>query len=406
MAVNWQKAFVRLFHIINKEKYYKGSEFINIARQVDDTLPSYNHYIDQRRSEEKSTTREDFFWDIIRDMDEAQKHEFFRLIIEELEPYNLPSLLKLKELLGEVQASKPVIQKVAVPTATLPNEVYFDILDTTYNYLSGLEKKPSLYRGKDEEDLRDLTLSFLETRYERTTATGETFNKGGKTDILIRNDRGENLFIAECKVWHGAKEFSQAINQLFDNYVTWRDTKVALILFVRNKNFSQVLERIKVVTKEHPYFISEVGARGESSFSYRFRHPEDSQRVINFEIMAFACPDLEVIKQDLARNKDKNGTIMLTGFYDEGGFQIGISTYQGEILEVRIGNNDDNRRITIYTPEGKSIGGIFNPYGPDFDYEQFSEALREFIGSRIFNVIANDIEEPLDNRTWFSIQVV
>ena len=50
------------------------------------------------------------------------------------------------------------------------------------------------------------------------------FNNLGHTDIIVREDNA-NLFIAECKIWHGQKQFTDAIDQLF-GYVTWRDTEV------------------------------------------------------------------------------------------------------------------------------------------------------------------------------------
>lgn len=171
---------------------------------------------------------------------------------------------------------------------TMSREMYDDVLKVIYDSGKNMEKKPALYQGKDEEGLRDQFLFVLETRYEGTTATGETFNRSGKTDIILKyaND-GSNLFVAECKFWHGVSEFSKAISQLFDRYLTWRDSKVAVIMFVTNKDFSSVIEGIKSETVKHPYFIKEAGERGESSFSYIFRLPQDEKKPVNLEVMAF-----------------------------------------------------------------------------------------------------------------------
>jgi hypothetical protein len=49
----------------------------------------------------------------------------------------------------------------------------------------------------------------------RKQAGGELFNGDGKTDILVRVD-GRNVFIAECKIWNGPKNFNDAIDQLSD----------------------------------------------------------------------------------------------------------------------------------------------------------------------------------------------
>lgn len=171
---------------------------------------------------------------------------------------------------------------------SMDSETYRDVLNIIYQTGKNMEKKPSLYKDKDEEALRDQILLFLETRYENVTATGETFNRGGKTDILLKYATdGSNLFIAECKFWHGKEELFNAISQLFDRYLTWRDSKVALIFFVKNKNFSNVIDICKTEIKNHEYYLKELGKSGESSFSYVFHLPNDEDREVYLEVMLF-----------------------------------------------------------------------------------------------------------------------
>jgi hypothetical protein len=193
----------------------------------------------------------------------------------------------------------PTIQKKVIPQPTVKNkefssepmmsqEMYNDLLKVVYESGKSMEKKPALYQDKDEEGLRDQFLFVLETRYEETTATGETFNRGGKTDIILKYSKdGSNLFVAECKFWHGASEFLKAISQLFDRYLTWRDSKAALLIFVKNKDFSNVLTTVKDEVKKHPYYKRDKGVRGETSFSYLFRLPQDENKDVYFEIMVF-----------------------------------------------------------------------------------------------------------------------
>ena len=57
------------------------------------------------------------------------------------------------------------------------------------------------------------------------------FNFQGKTDILIRFEE-RDILVAECKFWK-AKAFLETIDQLL-SYLSWRDTKAALIIFNRN----------------------------------------------------------------------------------------------------------------------------------------------------------------------------
>lgn len=171
---------------------------------------------------------------------------------------------------------------------SMSNDMYKDVLKVIYDSGKNMEKKPSLYISKDEEGLRDQFLFVLETRYEGTTATGETFNRAGKTDILLKYaEDGSNLFVAECKFWHGISEFQEAIYQLFERYLTWRDSKTALIIFVTNKDFSNVISKIQKDIIANKYFVKSNGQRGETSYSYIFKLPQDDKKPVYLEVMLF-----------------------------------------------------------------------------------------------------------------------
>ena len=287
MEINWVRANNRLWKIINGPVYMSGSEFLNYAREIDDSIPSYNEFIEERRNKDLNTSRKDFFWDVIKAMTEDEKLEFFNAMIEELEPKKPEGLESLKALFDGQEA---VIKKKEVPSPKFPNEVYQDVLSTLFDCYRNAEQKPSIYKDKGEEDLRDYGLSFLESRYENATAAGEAFNKEGKTDIILKGANGENLFVAECKIWHGKDQFHGAIEQLF-GYLTWRDTKAALIFFVRNKKFSEVLEKIKQEATQSEYCIEFVSDTHETSLAFKFRHRDDTDREVQIEFMAFAFPE-------------------------------------------------------------------------------------------------------------------
>jgi hypothetical protein len=63
-----------------------------------------------------------------------------------------------------------------------------------------------------------------------------------KVQPVVRNVDGDpvgsvaagELEVAERKFWQGAKGVTDAIDQLF-GYASWRDTKLALIMFVRER---------------------------------------------------------------------------------------------------------------------------------------------------------------------------
>ena len=173
------------------------------------------------------------------------------------------------------------------PEPILRADDYEHILSVMTNMAFVMERSPSAFTGLDEEALRSHFLVQLNGQYEGQ-ATGETFNYEGKTDILIRAE-GKNIFIAECKYWSGAKKFGETIDQLL-GYVSWRDTKTAIVIFSRNKNFSQVIETIPGAVKTHPNFKRAVDDNGEGRSRYVLAHRDDNNREMIVTVLAFDVP--------------------------------------------------------------------------------------------------------------------
>jgi hypothetical protein len=172
------------------------------------------------------------------------------------------------------------------PEPALDDSVYQEILKVIHDLGVEMERHPSLYKDKGEEALRDCFLMFLAPHFDSTT--GETFNKKGKTDILIRHDKS-NLFVAECKFWEGQKLFHKTIDQLL-SYLTWRDSKAALIIFVNNKELSPVLKTIEDETPHHPCFVKSKGKVKEGWFSYELHLPGDQNRHVQVAALVFHFP--------------------------------------------------------------------------------------------------------------------
>ena len=173
------------------------------------------------------------------------------------------------------------------PEPALGEADYEHILEVIENMAQVMERSPSAFSTMDEESLRSHFLVQLNGHYEGQ-ATGETFNYEGKTDILIRSE-GKNIFIAECKYWAGPQKLTEAINQLL-GYSSWRDTKVAVIVFNRNKGFTKVLEAIQSTTKAHPNCKRELNKRSETSFRFILSHRDDTNRELTLTILAFDIP--------------------------------------------------------------------------------------------------------------------
>lgn len=123
------------------------------------------------------------------------------------------------------------------PEPVLDEKEYQHILEIIRSMSLVIERNPASFASLDEESIRDHFLLQLNGHYEGG-GTGETFNASGKTDILIREDN-KNVFIAECKFWRGQKLFVEAVAQLL-GYLTWRDSKCALMIFNRTKDSNAV----------------------------------------------------------------------------------------------------------------------------------------------------------------------
>jgi hypothetical protein len=176
------------------------------------------------------------------------------------------------------------------PEPALEDETYSQILNIMENMAHVMERSPSAFADMGEESLRQHFLVQLNGQFEGA-ATGETFNFQGKTDILIRvEDR--NIFIAECKFWGGEKAFLETIDQLL-GYLSWRDTKTAVIIFNRNRDFGSVVKTILSATEKHPHKKRGPTKEGETRFKYVFGNPKDANRELFLTVLAFDIPKPE-----------------------------------------------------------------------------------------------------------------
>lgn len=160
---------------------------------------------------------------------------------------------------------------------TLVGEFWAHIVGLITSMARGMERSPGNYASRQEEQLRDALLVLLNTHYGGQ-ATGETFNASGKTDILVRvQDR--NVFVGECKVWSGPAAFAgadrperSALDQLLA-YTTWRDAKLALVMFVHTKDMDRVLKGAREALGSHSGFVAWGVGADEGELRCRVRMP-------------------------------------------------------------------------------------------------------------------------------------
>lgn len=169
----------------------------------------------------------------------------------------------------------------------LDERVFEHILGVIRMQARQMEQSPGTYDQMGEEDRRQTIVAMLNTHYDGR-AHAEAFNVSGKTDILIRHD-GRNLFICECKFWEGAEGFSRAIDQLF-GYTGWRDTKLAIVMFVREKGLTAILEKGQAALESHPQFVGWKEAASETELRAVMHWPGDEGRQADLNVFFVHTP--------------------------------------------------------------------------------------------------------------------
>lgn len=191
----------------------------------------------------------------------------------------------------------PVVPKALLlpptPSPTEPHpmvamRVYEDILATLISMGHGIQRSRETFAKMGEEDLRWVLLIALNAVYEGK-ATGETFNGEGKTDILIRaGDR--NVFIGECFIWEGEEGLRKKLEDQLMRYTMWLDTKVALLIFNRNKDMSRVIVTMKKFLSSHPLCIKPLEYSYPAGARYLFRRSDDPDRHYYLTAIVFDVP--------------------------------------------------------------------------------------------------------------------
>jgi hypothetical protein len=174
-----------------------------------------------------------------------------------LKKINIPLRQKENEAIKHIRLDpKPLINRVR-PAPQQPEEYILDeekvldIISVLDNQGSQFEKTSTTYQKLGEEDLRNILLGNLNSVFEGK-ATGETFCMNGKTDIYLRLDKG-NILSFECKFWHGQKGYQETIDQLL-KYLTWRMNYGVIVLFSKQKNFTNILEEGGAAIQAHPSY--------------------------------------------------------------------------------------------------------------------------------------------------------
>lgn len=172
------------------------------------------------------------------------------------------------------------------------NDEYEKALNIIKSAMLSQSRIPIEFKKNDENTFRGLLVHFLSVYYPGQVFA-EAYNKRGKTDILIRNNK-KNILIAECKIW-GREKLNDTINQLLD-YVSLYDEKAAIIIFSNYASFDEVLSKIEEEIKNHNNYIS-IMEKVDGTFKCWFRHPEDINRKLFLSVLAFNISEKEGLRR-------------------------------------------------------------------------------------------------------------
>lgn len=180
----------------------------------------------------------------------------------------------------------PVPPKTGLaPEPGITDDTFEHILRFIRHQGRTFERTPSTYAVHGEEDLRNIVLAQLNGHFQGD-AVGEAFRGKGKTDICIEQDN-RAAFVGECKVWTGPAGLTAAVGQLI-GYLTWRDSKAALIMFnVKNKDFTKILEAIPETLRAHSLFLRDLPCAEGGEWRVQMRSAEDAGRRVTVHTFAF-----------------------------------------------------------------------------------------------------------------------
>lgn len=104
--MNWVRIFNRLFEIINSEGdlYFSGGRYISKVREIDPYFSDYTQYIEERRCLNKSTSRKDYFYDILLGFEEGDRLRFLHSILDEVQHLEPDKVSALKDEMGGIAA--------------------------------------------------------------------------------------------------------------------------------------------------------------------------------------------------------------------------------------------------------------------------------------------------------------
>jgi hypothetical protein len=111
--VIWTPILNRTIKVIDPDgpARLSGGQFIRMMQEVDPYLSDYSQFIEERRLTGKSTTRRDFFRDILTEFNEGQRYAAMQILLKHIEIHEPEVAAAIRGVMGS---------GVPVPAAAIP----------------------------------------------------------------------------------------------------------------------------------------------------------------------------------------------------------------------------------------------------------------------------------------------
>ncbi|MFE0564654.1 hypothetical protein ACFW1D_19415 [Priestia megaterium] len=233
-----------------------------------------------------------FVTDMLKPIDPITNPRRIQLLKEQIDS----DIFYLGEDIGYVEECLEIdlpINRDLNLNGSLLEEEYEKIIRNIYKYGTFMSGTRDTHKGLGENALRDILLNNLNSIYPNLIGTGETFNKAGHADIILKNIEKTNVFIAECKLWKNPKyAINDALDQLLDNYVTEYDNKISLIIFNNKVKITTAKDGIENLVIPHlksrnlnPKYMPTQFPNTKYVYYYEIDNPVDSSETVELTVI-------------------------------------------------------------------------------------------------------------------------
>ena len=221
--MDWVRAFNGLFRILDQSgmpTYYSGGRFLSKVREIDPYFPDYKQFIDERKRTNRSISRRDYFYDILRDFDEDRRIRLLNRILDDVESHEPNQSQEIRAIIGgavpgplaEISSDAWNADRLAHALEEIDNSIktkkYDRAVTLSYTCLEGYykafarKKIPSAVELMKIIDLSKEIKKFIATQYPAYPS--EVLNLIGHVSHAVdraRNQMSEAHFDGEAGRW-------------------------------------------------------------------------------------------------------------------------------------------------------------------------------------------------------------